>query len=428
MNLPAATSCDPLEFGGANRAEADFLLACVRHYCGSTLVELNPVNGSKLLELAQFNGILPILHHSLTPSLTIPADIVDRLSEASRANSYLNLLRTQELFRILTHLKAQGIAAIPFKGVVLAEMAHGSIAMRQFGDLDLLVHPRDFWQAKAVLVAQGYCTEATVTQEAAGFHRYCQISLFHPTRSSSLDLHWGIPPRRFWRGDRLEVPWQNLQVRSIAGQTIQTFSIEMTLVIQAVNAVKEPQRRSALKQVCDLAKLIQLDSTLDWELVWQIAGRLRVRKLVLIGLSVVHQLLQVSLPVEILAIIAETKGVEAIAVSVSQQVLAKIDLPSQGDDRLESEYGYQLKTSDRTWHQGVILLQELRTRLILIATHFIPNERDRQTVALPGALSFLYYFLKILRVIDRSMSKAMSKAIAPSAEEGVAKRPERIPE
>lgn len=387
-------------------AEADFLLTCVRCYCGTPAeLDLNSVDWSKLLNLAYLNGMAPVLYNILSSSPTAPADLIDRLTETIRTANCLNLVRTQELIQILDRLKAHKIAAISFKGLVLAEMAHDNLAMRQFGDLDLLVRAEDFWQAKAILVAQGYSTKSTAIQEATSFHRYCQISLFDLTRSSNLDLHWGIPPRRYWRSRSLELLWQNRQTRSIAGQPIQTFSIEVTLVIQAVNTVKEPTRRSSLRQVCDLAKLIGSNPMLDWKKVWQVADHLRVRKLVLIGLSVAHQLLQVSLPESVLI---QTKQIEAIAAQVSQQIIAKIDCSAEECDPFWSEYWYQLRTADRVWHQGVILLQSLTTKLILIGIHLTPNERDRQMIPLPQSLSFLYYVLRILRLTSRYLASAIT--------------------
>ena len=392
-------------------AEANFLLACVRLYCrpsGAAEMRLNldAVNWSKLIEIAHFNSVIPILHNSLNAiaSPHVPPDILTDLSGATRANSHFNLLRAKELLCLVACLKKQGIDVIPFKGLVLAEVAHGNLAMRQFGDLDLLVRDQDFWQAKAALMAQGYCTETTAIEEAIGFRRYCQISLSNSARSSSLDLHWGIPPRRFWHRDRTPTLWQNLQTRSLAGQAIQTFSIEVMLVIQAINAVKEPQRRPALKQVCDLAKLIHAYPTLDWERVWEIAGELRVQTLLLISLSLVHQLLQVSLPKEIQAEIAKNKRIEAIARRVNQQVVAKIDTPSESCDRWWSEYWYQLKTLDRGWHGGVMILQELGIRLIEIGRRMTPNEHDLQMVSLPDSLHFVYYFLRVLRVASKYLS------------------------
>lgn len=378
---------------------ADCLLDCVRYYCGTTTeLEFSTVNWSDLLDLAYFNSLAPVVYQSLKTSPTVPAAVLDRLSETVRMTNYLNLVRMQELLQIVARLKEQGITAIPFKGLVLAEIAHGNLAMREFGDLDLLVRYQDFWQAKAVLMTQEYSPGSTAIQEALTSNRYCQISLLNPARSSVLDLHWGIPPRRGWRREYPDMLWQNLQMRSIALQTIQTFSVEVTLVIQAVNTVKEPTRRSSLKQACDLAKLICAYPALDWHQVWQVADQLRVRKLVMIGLGVVYQLLQVPLPAEVLTKIQET---QAIAEQVAQQIVTKIDHPTQPTDPFWSELWYQLRTVDRAWHAVVISLHFLATTLIVVGMRLVPNERDRQLIALPQSLSFLYYFLRIVRLTHR---------------------------
>ena len=56
-----------------------------------------------------------------------------------------------ELLRITHHLAKKEIRAIPYKGPVLAQSAYGDLALRHFSDLDLLISPRDFDQAKNAL-------------------------------------------------------------------------------------------------------------------------------------------------------------------------------------------------------------------------------------------------------------------------------------
>jgi len=47
--------------------------------------------------------------------------------------------------------KKKQLPAIPYKGPVLAESAYGDVALRNFGDLDFLISPVDFGQAKQAL-------------------------------------------------------------------------------------------------------------------------------------------------------------------------------------------------------------------------------------------------------------------------------------
>jgi Uncharacterised nucleotidyltransferase len=74
-----------------------------------------------------------------------------------QVNALRNVFLAGTLLKLLRLLEAHGIAALPYKGPVLAALAYGNVAFRQFGDLDLLVRPQDADRAKALLWAQGYC-------------------------------------------------------------------------------------------------------------------------------------------------------------------------------------------------------------------------------------------------------------------------------
>jgi len=68
---------------------------------------------------------------------------------------------TAELVRLTGLLKAAGIAAVAFKGPVLAAMAYGSIDMRQFVDLDILVRQTDLPRIAEILSAERYTSPHT---------------------------------------------------------------------------------------------------------------------------------------------------------------------------------------------------------------------------------------------------------------------------
>ena len=54
-----------------------------------------------------------------------------------------NLKQTKELTRILELFSENDIEAIPYKGVVLAHEAYGSVGARVFSDIDLMVSEKD---------------------------------------------------------------------------------------------------------------------------------------------------------------------------------------------------------------------------------------------------------------------------------------------
>ena len=99
----------------------------------------------------------PLVYQTLSerPGLA-PAAVFEQLRTRYQLNARKNLKFTAELFRILDCLEANSIPAIPLKGPVLAETVFGDLALRDFSDLDVLVHAHDVLRAKGALQSLDY--------------------------------------------------------------------------------------------------------------------------------------------------------------------------------------------------------------------------------------------------------------------------------
>ncbi len=102
--------------------------------------------------------------------------VVDEIGRGNRA-------LFNELCRVLETLQRHGIEAIPFKGPVLAVVAYGELGLRQFGDLDFLIHDEDLAEAIAALDSIGYKRTGDLTAGAV-----CA----DPSSPGSGDHLWGI--------------------------------------------------------------------------------------------------------------------------------------------------------------------------------------------------------------------------------------------
>jgi hypothetical protein len=396
--------------------EFTVLLACVRFYLGTitksevTCLLTSDINWTTLLQTAIHNGVMPVLYQSLKAMEEdlVPRAVMLQLQTCNRMNGLHNVSQTKELLKILAQLSKAGIDAIAFKGPTLAAEVYGNVTLRQFNDLDILVKQKDFWQAKAVLVAQGYESSALEGSEIHGFNRYLQISLsqstpevtmlnqrfqpslLHSNPERSIDLHWGIPPRRIWKSDRFERFWENLYLIDLMGQPIKTFSPETTLVIQCMNVAKEPWKRS-FKQICDAGQIIRAYPDLNWQSALELSSELRSQRLFLIGLSVTRKLLHVPLPQFMLEMLVRNQPTDE-GVFESDH----LRVPSGGLQTWWWEYTNQLKTLDQWWDGLFITAHYLQ---LILRSALSPSERDRQFLPLPSGLFFLYYIIHPIRLL-----------------------------
>src|SRR5205823_3259895 len=112
---------------------------------------------SRVQWLAQRHAVTPLVHQALArlPAGSVRGDVVETFRATVEQNGIRNLEQSAELIRLLERLEGAGIEAVPYKGPVLASEVYGDVALREFVDLDILVHPRDV--ARAVRLLEDDC-------------------------------------------------------------------------------------------------------------------------------------------------------------------------------------------------------------------------------------------------------------------------------
>ncbi|MFX0202085.1 MAG: nucleotidyltransferase family protein, partial [Candidatus Hodarchaeota archaeon] len=118
----------------------------------------NNMDWDYLLRLADRHGLMPLLFHrlnSICPE-AVPGSILSRLKNHFNANLGYNRFLTGELLKLLSLFENHGILAVPFKGPVLASSVYGDLSLREFSDLDILIHKGDFMNVKNLLLSEGY--------------------------------------------------------------------------------------------------------------------------------------------------------------------------------------------------------------------------------------------------------------------------------
>ncbi len=142
--------------------------------------------------------MLPILYHSLS-SLggEVPPATFALLKQGYETNLRRTLLLARELIRILDRFDALAIDVIPYKGVALAETLYGDIALRQAGDIDLLVRAYDLSRIKATLKDLGYTPHHPLSEpeERAYLRSGYECAFDSILGRNLLEVQWALQPR-----------------------------------------------------------------------------------------------------------------------------------------------------------------------------------------------------------------------------------------
>jgi hypothetical protein len=156
---------------------------------------------TEFFEAADRHGVLLLVGRMLRDSKwtdDIPSELSESLSSRARCDQSVELVRREELRRVVGALHSSGISSIVFKGAALAYTHYEFPHLRPRLDTDLLIAPDNRLRARDVLESIGYTPANVVARDAlfteAMFHRKGIGTVHHV-----LDLHWRVISRPLFR-------------------------------------------------------------------------------------------------------------------------------------------------------------------------------------------------------------------------------------
>jgi len=387
------------------RAENELLLCCARtHLEAKTLERLKvllrqELDWQYLIRTALTHGVMPLLYSSLDKSFpqAVPKSSMDQLRDHYRANVQHSFFMAAELCKLLNLFETHKIKAIPFKGPVLAASVYRDLSLRQFGDLDILVHKQNILSVGELLTSQGYKSGAGESndvehddhEDVAYLGPNYYVFIQHD-RGIRIDLQWRITERYFSFSLDSERLWERLAPVSIAGKSVLTFAPMDLLLILCVHGSKH--RWKNLKWICDVAELVRVHKEeIDWGKVQQEASRLGIERMLGLGLFLANDFLGTALPEEISKKVQADFRMQSVAYQIRERLFAQSDEPTGDFQRVI----FYLKAKDRWQDRLQFCLRYLSQWLHTVMT---PNSKDRAVLPLPAPFFFLYYFFRPLRL------------------------------
>jgi hypothetical protein len=332
------------------------------------------------------------LGHLLTSQLQslsnelIPGEVLSQVRSDAQENIKYCLAMASALTRALDCLAVQGIQSIPFKGPTLTLMAYGDLALRQFADLDILIHKGDLLRVKSVLAQCGYAPtfQHSPSREAALF-RYGHAYSFQNEPGIFLDVHWDFVEPHFCVALDSESMWARRQPVRLGEKEIFTFEPEDLLLILCVHGFSHWWQR--LGWVCDVAGLVKRQEKLDWEAVFQRAERSGTVRILSMGLFLASELLNAPLPSQVSNAIAADVTVRRTAARLEAQLFSRSEEVTGMFDGMALRISMRERKLDR-----------LRSLFRAITT---PSRYDWMSTSLPNSLSFLYYLIRPIRLLGK---------------------------
>lgn len=277
--------------------EDQLLLACARtQVTADESVKIKTLAAAELdwahlLDKVGQQRVLPLLYRNLNDSCpqTVPSAVMQQLHD----HYYVHVMRSSfllgELLKLLAIFNKNGLKALPFKGAPLALDAYGELALRQFGDLDLLIRKQDISRVRGILEKHGY---RCVWSSSWEMHLDRQDGLV------GVDVHWAFTRQRFIFPLDLDQAWERHSAIAINGTTMATLSTADHLLVRCQDAAKDFWKEDwpRLQHIVDVAELLRAHPQLDWPLLLKRAAKLRARGSLFLYLALAAGLLDAPLP------------------------------------------------------------------------------------------------------------------------------------
>jgi len=390
-STPASSRHDVATPNAASSTEFAFLLEC----CSLRYAEIVPcpegnLNWTRAVELAEHHGVMPLLYRALSlhPG-SVPAEVFEQLRTRYENTARKNLRFTAELFRILDCLQAHSIPAIPLKGPTLAETLYGDVALRDFSDLDVLIHPRDVERAKAALRTLDYSLPAPLSAAeervylAAGY----EYTFDGPAGRNLLEVQWNTLPRFYSVAFDVDELFSRTASVTLCGRTVRALAPEDLLLTLTVHAAKHAWVR--LHWLHDIAGVTQTQH-LDWTVVAQRAHALGITRMVGVSLLLAHRLLQADLPAQGQALWNADPEILPLAQLVERE------LPSAEEYNVESTRYFRLMMRLR---ERPIDRARFLWRLV-----WTPGPGEWAIIRLPEPLFPFYRLIRLFRIAGKVLS------------------------
>ena len=297
-------SSSPLSGAASFRNEWSALVECASPaHDRQRLAELlRSADWARLLVLAEDHGVAGHLTASLRDleEPFVPLEIRQSLADRQRAQIFFTLRLNAELFRVLDRFTSEGIGALVVKGPVLAMQAYGDPAMRNYGDLDLLVRQRDIRRATELMSAAGYVAEVPLSAIDAG-KIPGQYLFSMPDSKLIVELHNDCTLRYFPRRLPLEECFsRQIRVR-LDSHEAPALSVEDELVLICIHGAKHFWER--LMWIADVAALASRQTGIDWQRVADSAKAVGAERMLHTGLRIATELLKARLPEKVQALV-----------------------------------------------------------------------------------------------------------------------------
>jgi hypothetical protein len=346
-----------------------------------------------LLAACDYHQVSPIVFHRLQEhgDDLVPAQVLEQLrARFYRVSAYNHRLAIL-LVQLIARFEQQRIPCLALKGPAVALAAYGDLSLRQYEDIDILVHVEDVSQAVEMLFSVGLNPAGGHAERHLDVKLFHEITLIAADKSYSVDLHWQLaPPYARVFGPDPSVLWRRAVKLQLPAGDVKVLSHEDMFLALCQHGTRH--RWWQLKWLFDVAEMLRNAAILDWSRIEDAMEMYPMaRPPASLGALLARELLGVPVPPEIDKILQPGKRTQAVARAIRDEFLSRGWTNRSSHDTL---LGLEQRPLVRVKYMANEAFQ-YRVREVL----FTITEKDLEFVQLPERLRLLYYLIRPLRLM-----------------------------
>ena len=381
-------TCSPQLVSGPRELAFDRDFDLVRACCGGSTQVSQALGGDlcwdEVFEQAAYHRVLPALYQALRGRTAVQAGIQSALRARYLRHCQRAMRLSAELAGILQHFDARGIPVIAQKGPALAHLLYGDSAMREFGDLDLLVRPTDVSRAVGALIELGYekNLELSSRQQKAYLRSGYEYVFGRGEERNLVELQWNLLPRFYAVDVNVDELFSRSREVEFDGRRARMLGLEDQLLFLCVHAAKH--QWAQLGMVRDIAALGTFD--LDWAFILGEAQRLGILRIVVISLLLADELAGGEFTKQV----ADRKETAAGRKFVAE-IIERMTPMREIAPKSPAYFRLMLRTRER-WSDRAKFVWRLATA---------PGVGEWQAMQVPEAFFPLYSGIRVVRLLRR---------------------------
>ncbi len=343
-----------------------------------------------VLSSAYAHGVYPLIAKSLKTIIAVPDTIKSDLKKISFHIARENMQKGAELIRVVKAIEEEGIQVLAIKGPILSQIIHGDITTRQYADIDVLIPKESIYRAGKILLNHGFNSVRSIEflKNQTLFNVAKDFSIINSEKKIHIEFHWQLFLPREIKKAKLDIFALETPCHELNTKMIKTLNPDINLFYLLLHGSKHMWER--LEWIVDIDRLIRRrEHEIDWDRLDKLAQDMEVEVMYIIGLAMANEIFKTPLKQRHIDEIERTEKILSAKRVILKELL--------NDSILK-------KVDKETAFRNLYKMQFNKENKLAIFRHYWMTltgikSLDVYTINLPNWCSFLYYPIRILRLI-----------------------------